>query len=164
MNPQLAKKNLSYKIVELDRSYLEQIIKLEPEIYEHGWSPNLIESEFDNELSVRFGIFVDNNLVGYSFSYIVADELHILNIGIVKDFRGCGLGSILLDYVLDYSHEKKCHNGFLEVRRGNNKAIQLYKKHGFVITGTRSRYYSNNGEDAFLMNINIKKPHNFDVN
>ena len=39
----------------------------------------------------------------------------------------------------------------LEVRKSNIAAQGLYKKYGFDIIGERKRYYSDNGEDAWIM-------------
>ena len=39
----------------------------------------------------------------------------------------------------------------LEVRVGNHAAQELYRRFGFAIAGTRFRYYSDDGEDAFVM-------------
>ena len=39
----------------------------------------------------------------------------------------------------------------LEVRVSNLVAQQLYLKYGFRASGTRPRYYTDNGEDALIM-------------
>jgi ribosomal-protein-alanine N-acetyltransferase len=39
----------------------------------------------------------------------------------------------------------------LEVRVSNTVAQNLYRKYGMHIAGTRKRYYSDNGEDAYIM-------------
>ena len=39
----------------------------------------------------------------------------------------------------------------LEVRVGNQAAQALYRRFGFAIAGTRVRYYTDDGEDAFVM-------------
>jgi ribosomal-protein-alanine N-acetyltransferase len=39
----------------------------------------------------------------------------------------------------------------LEVRVGNAAAQELYRHFGFAIAGTRPRYYTDDGEDAFVM-------------
>jgi ribosomal-protein-alanine N-acetyltransferase len=39
----------------------------------------------------------------------------------------------------------------LEVRKSNASAQALYFKYGFEIAGERKRYYSDNGEDAWIM-------------
>jgi ribosomal-protein-alanine N-acetyltransferase len=41
----------------------------------------------------------------------------------------------------------------LEVRVSNSVAQNLYRKYGFVITGTRPRYYRDNDEDAHIMTV-----------
>jgi ribosomal-protein-alanine N-acetyltransferase len=42
---------------------------------------------------------------------------------------------------------------YLEVRRSNLAAQELYTKFGFETTGVRPRYYSNNHEDAIMMTL-----------
>ena len=49
-----------------------------------------------------------------------------------------------------------CYNDFikyitLEVRAGNEPAINLYKKFGMKSLGVRKGYYQDNGEDALIM-------------
>jgi len=39
----------------------------------------------------------------------------------------------------------------LEVRKSNQVAINLYKKHGFVECGIRPKYYTDENEDALIM-------------
>jgi ribosomal-protein-alanine N-acetyltransferase len=39
----------------------------------------------------------------------------------------------------------------LEVRVSNDAAQALYQKYGFTQRGVRRRYYSDNGEDAYIM-------------
>ena len=39
----------------------------------------------------------------------------------------------------------------LEVRVGNNPAIELYRRFGYAPAGIRRNYYSEEGEDALIM-------------
>jgi ribosomal-protein-alanine N-acetyltransferase len=39
----------------------------------------------------------------------------------------------------------------LEVRESNMAAQAMYRKYGFAVTGTRKKYYNDNGEDAVIM-------------
>lgn len=145
-----------FTFISLTKDYMEEVIRLEPQIYSHGWSRNLIAAEFDKVISRRYGILNSNGaLVGYSFSYVVEDELHVLNLGIDPSYRNNGLGGKLLDYILDVSRTEGCHIGLLEVRRSNEKAKSLYVSRGFRVNGIRKNYYSDNGEDAFLMEASL---------
>jgi ribosomal-protein-alanine N-acetyltransferase len=47
----------------------------------------------------------------------------------------------------------------LEVRVSNAVAQSLYRKYGFREEGIRPRYYSDNGEDAYIMTVDdIRSP------
>ena len=38
-----------YELISVGLEYLGDILKLEPQIYSHGWSENLIKVEFENQ-------------------------------------------------------------------------------------------------------------------
>jgi ribosomal-protein-alanine N-acetyltransferase len=44
---------------------------------------------------------------------------------------------------------------YLEVRKSNIPAINLYKRFGFEIISIRKEYYSDNKEDALVMALKI---------
>ena len=83
--------------------------------------------------------------------WIILDEAHVTTIGVAPEFRGQGLGELLL---IDL-HEEALRRGAewltLEVRVSNDTAQSLYQKYGFTRQGIRRRYYSDNGEDAYIM-------------
>jgi ribosomal-protein-alanine N-acetyltransferase len=54
---------------------------------------------------------------------------------------------------VEEARRENCASMLLEVRVSNVVAQGLYRKYGFVVTGERKHYYSDNQEDAFLMNI-----------
>ncbi|HEY0072438.1 MAG TPA: ribosomal-protein-alanine N-acetyltransferase, partial [Chloroflexia bacterium] len=47
--------------------------------------------------------------------------------------------------------EMKAARVTLEVRVSNLPAQALYRKYGLEVAGVRKRYYSDNGEDAYIM-------------
>jgi ribosomal-protein-alanine N-acetyltransferase len=53
--------------------------------------------------------------------------------------------------LLELSVELGARRMTLEVRTGNLAAQQLYHSFGFDITGRRRAYYTDDGEDAFVM-------------
>ena len=66
-----------------------------------------------------------------------------------------GIGSILLRYMAEVAARAGCRNMTLEVRRSNEPAISMYRKGGFRDSGLRKGYYSDNHEDAVLMDREI---------
>ena len=88
------------------------------------------------------------NMIGYLFSHVVDDDVQILNIAIDIPFQHEGYGEQLLSYFLDQFNEDS--SIYLEVRKSNFPAINLYLKFGFHEAGTRKGYYSDD-EDAIIM-------------
>jgi len=61
---------------------------------------------------------------------------------------------MLINFIKDNLKEEQCHEVFLEVRKSNKKAKNLYKKLGFQFLTTVKQYYKN-GEDAYIMGKTI---------
>ncbi len=90
-------------------------------------------------------------VAGFAGMWQLYDEAHVTTIGVDVPFRGRGLGEALLLRLLDESVRRGANLMTLEVRISNDGAIRLYEKYGFSVHGVRPRYYSDNGEDAYLM-------------
>lgn len=90
-------------------------------------------------------------IAGFAGMWQLYDEAHITTIGVDVPYRGRGLGEALLLRLLDESVRRGANMMTLEARVSNEGAIRLYEKYRFSIHGVRPRYYSDNGEDAYLM-------------
>lgn len=90
-------------------------------------------------------------IAGYLGLWAVIDEGHVTSVGVRKSHRGQGIGELLLIGAVEASKLLNCHSVTLEVRVSNEVAQNLYKKYGFKVVGRRKRYYSDNGEDAYVM-------------
>ncbi len=91
------------------------------------------------------------DVVGYILTWHVADELHILNVATDPDHRRRGIGNVLVARAIEFAKENKVRLVLLEVRRGNQPAIRLYRSFGFALSGLRRGYYADDGEDAIEM-------------
>ena len=60
------------------------------------------------------------------------------------------MGTILHWHLLNQSGKEDCHWVTLEVWEGNQPAVSLYKKFGFIPAGFRSNYYDQK-HDALIM-------------
>jgi len=90
-------------------------------------------------------------IAGFAGMWHLYDEAHVTTIGIDTPYRGRGLGEALLLALLDEAVRRGANVMTLEVRVSNDSAMKLYEKYGFTIQGVRPGYYSDNGEDAYLM-------------
>ena len=73
------------------------------------------------------------------------------------DYRRRGVGRYLLTTMIHNAREKGFRRVTLEVRKSNSAAQRLYQSLGFVGNGVRRGYYSNDGEDALLMVLELDK-------
>ncbi|MFW6117736.1 MAG: ribosomal protein S18-alanine N-acetyltransferase [Thermoproteota archaeon] len=80
---------------------------------------------------------------------------HIVSLAVLPQHRRRGIGQALVKGAMENMYSYKAEQCFLEVRKSNGPAIALYKKLGFQISRTVQHYYAD-GEDAYLMSINLK--------
>jgi ribosomal-protein-alanine N-acetyltransferase len=95
----------------------------------------------------------DPSLVGYGGFWFLIDEAHITTLGLRPEWRGRGLGELLLASLIERALERGALTVSLEVRVSNAIAQNLYIKYGFKHVGRRKAYYSDNREDADIMTI-----------
>ncbi len=146
-------------VIELAKiSDIDAIVALENRAFPFPWSRNILLAEIDGEPFSYVYVArlindggIPNNIIGYHFFWLVADEVHVLNIAVDPDYRGCGLGKTLMDFAADFGRERGAQTILLEVRVSNMPAQALYRKLGFQQVGLRKKYYANNKEDAYAM-------------
>jgi ribosomal-protein-alanine N-acetyltransferase len=82
--------------------------------------------------------------------WLMVDEAHISTIASHPEYRGCGLGQLIIVALLEAAQARGAHRATLEVRAFNLVAQGLYEKLGFKQVGTRRSYYRD-GEAALIM-------------
>lgn len=89
--------------------------------------------------------------VGIAGMVILAGEGDIDKVMVAPDMRRCGIADLLLEALLQRGREQGVTAFTLEVRRSNEAAIMLYKKHGFQQEGVRPGFYEKPAEDALIL-------------
>lgn len=139
---------------------LKEVHEIEVLSFSNPWTKGLFFAELQNPLSHPYTVkLIRNNkdiVVGYTIFWVVSDEAHLLNIAVHPDYRGQGIGRKLIDFVIHTSDELGLRGIFLEVRRSNKAARNLYERVGFEYIGVRKGYYSDNKEDAMLMALSLR--------
>ncbi len=87
---------------------------------------------------------------GYVVFWVVAGEMHLLNLAIHPAHRRRGIARSLLTQALAQGRAHNVSVVWLEVRPSNVAALALYRSFGFQEVGRRARYYNDNGEDALI--------------
>jgi len=73
----------------------------------------------------------DDNIIGYG--HLDKEENIWLGICIIEKYRGQGYGKIIINYLIDYSIEKKIEKIYLTVDKNNKIAKNLYEKYNFKL-------------------------------
>ncbi len=132
------------------------LARIEMDSFVHPWSAEEITRDIvRNEKAFVAVAELDGEAVGYADMWIVAGEAQLYNIVTDPRYRGRGIGQLLLKYMTQTAARLGCNVMTLEVRRSNEPAISLYRKDGFRDTGIRRGYYTDNHEDAVLMDRDI---------
>ena len=120
-----------------------------------------------NELPEAFIVAeLDNDIVGYimckvEFGFSNFKRLgfvkkgHVVSVAVNEEHRGKGLGKALMEEAISAMASRKCDEVYLEVRVSNTPAVKLYEQLNFIIK-SRLRGYYRDGEDAYLMALDLK--------
>ena len=92
-------------------------------------------------------------VVGLGGLWRAVDEAHISTIAVHPEWRGRGLGEVLLAGMIARGIALGARQAALEVRVSNHVAQNLYRKYEFQTIAQHSHYYRDNGEDALLMQV-----------
>ncbi len=139
------------KFRKMTKEDCERIANLEKENFAHPWSYDSLLKEVDNKMALFISAIVDDAVVGYAGMYKVCDEGDITNVVVDKDYRGKGIASGMIEYLINKAETIGIKDMTLEVRVSNEAAIHLYEKFGFESAGIRPGFYDSPDEDAMIM-------------
>lgn len=113
-------------------------------------SPEASQWEPSEYLAYTCTVAEDEGVVAFLVSReIAAGEYEILNLAVAPAARRLGVARALLDAVLEMNRG----TWFLEVRKSNFAAIQMYENAGFTLMGERGGYYADSRESAIVMRL-----------
>ena len=145
------------KICDMEAEHLDGVYAIELNSFSIPWSKDELRKELSNKHAVykvakiREANGPVNTLAGYIGMWHIVNEGHITNLAVDEPYRRMGVGSLLLEALIDLAVEQEMIGLTLEVRMANAAAQRLYTKYGFKPEGIRKNYYSDTKEDAVIM-------------
>ena len=140
------------EIVPMREDHIDSLMELEQATFAIPWTRQDFEREVkENQMAIYYVAILDGKLVGYAGMWHVITEGHITNVAVLEEARGKGIGSMLMEKLIEVGMEKEMIGITLEVRKSNKTAQSLYRKYGFQTEGFRKNYYPDTHEDALIM-------------
>ncbi|MFQ5897686.1 MAG: ribosomal protein S18-alanine N-acetyltransferase [Candidatus Methylomirabilia bacterium] len=146
----------SFSIEPMASRDLDSVLAIEQVSFRTPWSREAFLYELEqNQVARAWVARVAGEVAGYLCIWEVGPELHITNLAVHPVWRGQGVARTLLGMILEDARRRRLTHAFLEVRPSNSEARGLYESFGFKVTGRRTGYYYDTGEDALLMRANL---------
>ena len=137
---------------------LDQVMEIEKLSFRSPWTGQVFLEEM-----ARDWAFVDvvrdasrGQVVAFGNYWLVADEVHLLNLATHPSARRAGHASRMLAHIVDFGRARRCRLITLEARRSNAAALRLYRRFGFRPVGVRPNYYTEDHEDAIVMLLDLE--------
>jgi [ribosomal protein S18]-alanine N-acetyltransferase len=138
---------------------LDRIVEIEKDGFRHPWSAELLRRELGHAWStILLAVEEDDageRILGFIVFWLVHDEVHVLNIAVATEARRRGIGRALMEESAAQGRGRAAQISTLEVRRSNVAAITLYRALGYRQVGIRPNYYTDEGEDAIVMILDL---------
>jgi len=139
----------------MDSADLADILAIERASFSFPWSASFFVQELKVACARSHVALIDGRPVGYVIYWRLPREIDIHNLAVTPAYRRRGLATALLEAVIADARRADATRVTLEVRKSNEAAQKLYHALGFMAKGVRKGYYSDDGEDALVMVLEL---------
>ena len=151
---------LSWSLEPLTLADLDEVLAIEHVSFATPWSRGAFLYEMRQNPAARCwvarGAPPAPSVLGYLCLWEIPPEIHITNLAVDPEWRRQGIARALLAAILEDARRRGLALAFLEVRPNNAEALGLYEGLGFQVVGRRKGYYFDTGEDALLMQADLR--------
>jgi ribosomal-protein-alanine N-acetyltransferase len=129
---------------------------IERRCFSDPWPLDGFREVFEMPGTVALVMTAQDEPIAYFLAREILGTSELLNLAVVPEYRGRGLGGGLLDAGLAAVRARGGSEVFLEVRASNAVAQALYATRGFRTEGRRRGYYRRPDEDALVLRLLIE--------
>ena len=130
---------------------------IKQEQFLNSWKKDFFYDEISLDISY-FYMAEDtetNEIRGYIIFWIIEEILELHDMAVIEKHKKKGIGSFMMNFMLETARARKVEELFLEVRKSNLEAIKFYEKFNFKQIGVRKDYYKNPKEDALVYSLTM---------
>lgn len=130
---------------------VSQAAALEAANFTTPWSEKSFYEQLEKSNALYMVAEREGQIIGVCGLVESYGEAEIYNVSVDSNYRRRGVGTLLMRELLAEGSRKGINAYTLEVRAGNEAAIYLYEKLGFMKEGLRRGFYDRPREDAVIM-------------
>ncbi|MCG6157899.1 ribosomal protein S18-alanine N-acetyltransferase [Rubinisphaera margarita] len=153
----------SLQIRWLIRRDMPEVLAIEQESFEYSWT----EEEFLCILRQRncIGMVaeVDHEIVGFMIYELHKSNLHVLNFAVADSHRRQGIGTKMVQRLIDKLSLQRRKEILLEVRERNLSAQLFFKQQNFMAVTVLRNHYDDTCEDAYIMRYRLVDEMNMSI-
>lgn len=127
------------------------LAQIEKEIFSLPWSDRAFAELLERSYNLYVVAEINGTPIGCAGLTILDNEGDIDKVMVREDCRGRGVAYQMILQLMREAERRGVTDFTLEVRAGNQAAICLYEKLGFVSEGVRPKFYEKPVEDALIM-------------
>ncbi len=141
------------QLLPMTRADIPQVHMLELLCFSLPWEIDAYYGELTNPSAFYLAAHADERIIGFGGLWAIADQAHIVTLAVHAEYRRQGMGRRLMLSLLAEARLRGVTEVTLEVRERNVPAQHLYQSLGFRPVARRRNYYTDNGEDALVMEM-----------
>lgn len=137
------------------RRDMAEVLQIERDSFEYQWT----EEDFLSCLRQRhcIGMIAEHEyrVVGFMIYELHKTRLHLLNFAVVPTHRRLGVGTQMVEKLINKLPQQRRNEITLEVRETNLPAQNFFKEQGFHAVCVLRDHYDDSSEDAYVMQYKI---------
>jgi len=146
------------KEITFTQKEIDEMLEIEKRCFA-GEAWNRSDFDISNQSGlITLGVYEADKFIGYGMIYLAGDEADLCTIGVLPQYRKKGYGGAIMAALIETAKKRNVKKITLEVSKGNDDAIKMYKSFGFTIAGERKNYYTNSNfgdNNAYIMILNF---------
>ena len=153
---------MSYTVRRMREEDIPQVVEIEKIAFSRPWTKSIFKAALllpyaayyvavEDTPGEKSGADPHEKVVGMCGVKKIFEEGDISNVAVRPEYRGRGISRKMLNVLMQEAREDGVQAFTLEVRAGNEIAVNLYESLGFRTEGIRPRFYDDPVEDALIM-------------
>jgi ribosomal-protein-alanine N-acetyltransferase len=129
---------------------MDEVLAIEAESFEFPWKMSDFQGTLRHRNTIGMVAERGNRLLGFMVYTLQKTKIHVLNFAVAADSRRVGVGSQMVEKLVEKLGKQRRARLSLEVRESNLAAQLFFKQAGFRATNVLRGFYDDTDEDAYL--------------